>query len=163
MLLQQLKLSQLTSSSQNEVQQDNARLKAKLKLLENVKKDELMKKLDAKEHECLEYRARLDRSAQPASFTLDESSLTPVAILEAEVERKMKELKQEMEDSRAKIAGLVQDMQIIKTTTREKILVPFIADHSEMAELDELESRRVPMDFRIDNAESQIAQQQEES
>lgn len=129
-------------------------MKAKLKLLENVKKDELMKKLDAKEHECLEYRARLDRSAQPASFSLEENSLTPVAVLEAEVERKMKELRQEMEDSRSKIAGFIQDMQIIKTTTREKFVVPLNLDHSEAAVIDELESRTVPVDSREDIAES---------
>ena len=47
--MQQLKLSQLTSSAQNELIQEVAKLRSKLRQLDNVKKDELVKKLEAKE------------------------------------------------------------------------------------------------------------------
>jgi hypothetical protein len=39
--------------------QEVAKLRSKLRSLENLKKDELQKRLEAKESECLEYRARL--------------------------------------------------------------------------------------------------------
>jgi ABC-type methionine transport system ATPase subunit len=61
---------------------------------------------------------------------------TPVAVLEAEVQRKMDELREQMEASRKKIAGIMQEMQLIKTTVREKIVVPLNLDYSE-AVLDE--------------------------
>lgn len=106
--------------------------------MENVKKDELLKKLDAKEHECLEYRAKLER--QPVSVSLDSQTPTPVTVLEAEVEQRMAELREKMEESRGKIAGLIQEMQLIKTTAREKIVIPL--DQSEAAVVDEFESSR---------------------
>jgi hypothetical protein len=45
--------------------QENAKLKAKLRSLEMVKKEEVVKKLEAKEQECLEYKAKLTSSIQP--------------------------------------------------------------------------------------------------
>ena len=36
-----------------------------------------------------------------------------------------------MEASRKKIAGIMQEMQLIKTTVREKIVVPLNLDYSE--------------------------------
>jgi hypothetical protein len=133
MLLQQLRLSQFTSSQQNEMQQENARLKAKLKLLDSVKKDELIKRLEAKEQECLEYRARLDRIKPPSSDE-DPDALTPVAVLEAEVERRMETLRVDMELSRSRIAGLMQEMQLVKTTARERINVLANIEYSEADE-----------------------------
>jgi hypothetical protein len=133
MLLQQLRLSQFTSSQQNEMQQENARLKAKLKLLDSVKKDELIKRLEAKEQECLEYRARLDRIKPPSSDE-DPDALTPVAVLEAEVERRMETLRVDMELSRSRIAGLMQEMQLVKTTARERINVLANVEYSEADE-----------------------------
>lgn len=65
-VFQQLKLQQLTSSQHNEMVQEVAKLRSKLRSLENVKKDELVKKLEAKEQEILEYRAKLSTTISPA-------------------------------------------------------------------------------------------------
>jgi hypothetical protein len=39
--------------------QEVAKLRSKLRSLENVKKEDLVKRLEAKEQECLEYKAKL--------------------------------------------------------------------------------------------------------
>lgn len=76
-MLQQLKLQQLTSNSQNELIQEVAKLRSKLRSLDNMKKDELQKRLEAKESECLEYRARLSTSIQPQSSQQFEPKTLP--------------------------------------------------------------------------------------
>ena len=60
-MVQQVKLTQLTSTSQNDLVQEVTKLRSRLKNLDNVKKDELVRKLEAKEHECLEFRASLSK------------------------------------------------------------------------------------------------------
>jgi len=56
-----------------------------LKLLDNVKKEELIKQLEAKEHECLEYRAKLS-NIQPLSIASTDQKDAPVIELEAEIQ-----------------------------------------------------------------------------
>ena len=88
-----------------------AKLRSKLRQLDSVKKDELMRKLEAKEQECLEYRARLD----PMKQAITEESHTPRA-LEAEVERQMSESRSQMATARMRIETLIQEMSLLKTT-----------------------------------------------
>jgi predicted nuclease with TOPRIM domain len=101
-----------------------ARLRAKLRQLDSLKKDDLVKRLEAKEHECLEYRARLEPMV--AGLTTVEEPKTPQA-LERELERKAAELKAQMEAERKRIEQLMDEMAHLKTTVRERInLPPFI-------------------------------------
>lgn len=88
-----------------------AKLRSKLRQLDSVKKDELIRKLEAKEQECLEYRARLD----PMKQVITEERPTPQA-LEAEVERQMSESRSHMAASRMRIETLIQEMSLLKTT-----------------------------------------------
>ncbi len=64
-------MHQLTSAQHNEIVQEAARLRSKLKSLDNLKKDELQRALEAKDQELLEYRAKLQvqqaPTAEPAS------------------------------------------------------------------------------------------------
>lgn len=103
--------------------QEVARLRAKLRHLDALKKDDLVKRLEAKEHECLEYRARLEPMV--AGLTQVEEPKTPTA-LEQELERKSAEIKAQMEAERENIERLVQEMAMLKTTVRERITVPII-------------------------------------
>jgi hypothetical protein len=75
----------MTSNTQNELIQEAAKLRSKLKLLDNVKKEELIKQLEAKEHECLEYRAKLS-NIQPLSIASADQKDAPVIELEAEIQ-----------------------------------------------------------------------------
>lgn len=99
-----------------------------MRQLDNVKKDELAKKLEAKEHECLEYRARLDRVPQ---ISIQMETVTPVEVLEKEVEDRMKDMRDQMEACRVRIEGIFQEMGMLKTTVREKIVVPTLVDYSD--------------------------------
>ena len=81
-----------------------AKLRSKLRQLDAVKKDELIKKLEAKEHECLEYRAKLEPMTSGIT-SLNEQPL--LQVLEKEVARKMTEARSQMENSRQRIEGLI--------------------------------------------------------
>ena len=52
-------------------------MRSKLRSLDNMKKDELQKRLEAKESECLEYRARLGTSIQPQKTSQFEPKSLP--------------------------------------------------------------------------------------
>lgn len=85
----------MTSNSQNDLVQEVAKLRSKMKTLELLKKDDLVKQLEAKEQECLEYRAKLNK-IEPQTIQEEEEEDKPVEMLESEVIARMTELREIM-------------------------------------------------------------------
>lgn len=85
----------MTSNSQNDLVQEVAKLRSKMKTLELLKKDDLVKQLEAKEQECLEYRTKLNK-IEPQTIQEEEEEDKPVEMLESEVIARMTELREIM-------------------------------------------------------------------
>jgi predicted nucleic acid-binding Zn-ribbon protein len=99
-----------------------AKLRSKLHSLDNMKKDELQKRLEAKESECLEYRARLGTSIQPQTSSQFEPKSLPQ--LEGEAQQRIAEFEKGFREAHEKVQGLLKEIGDLKTTVRERTVVP---------------------------------------
>ena len=85
-----------------------AKLRSKLRSLDNTKKDELQKRLEAKESECLEYRARLGTSIQPQSSQLFEPKTLPQ--LEGQVRERIAQFEAGLKQGHEKVQAMIDEM-----------------------------------------------------
>jgi hypothetical protein len=99
-----------------------AKLRSKLRSLDNMKKDELQKRLEAKESECLEYRARLGTAIQPQTSS---SQFEPKSLpqLEGEAQQRIAEFEKGFHEAHQKVLELVKEIGELKTTIRERTVV----------------------------------------
>jgi predicted nucleic acid-binding Zn-ribbon protein len=101
-----------------------AKLRSKLRSLDNMKKDELQKRLEAKESECLEYRARLGTAIQPQTSSSSQFEPKTLPQLEGEAKQRISEFEKGFQEAHKKVLELVKEIGELKTTTRERTVVP---------------------------------------
>ena len=97
-------------------------MRSKLRSLDNMKKDELQKRLEAKESECLEYRARLGTSIQPQKTSQFEPKSLPQ--LEGEAQQRIAEFETGFREAHEKVLAVIKEIEELKTTVRERTVLP---------------------------------------
>ena len=85
---------------------------------------EAEKRLEAKESECLEYRARLGTAIQPQTSSSSQFEPKSLPQLEGEAQQRIADFERGFREAHEKMQGLFKEIGELKTMVRERTVVP---------------------------------------